>query len=349
MSTYINHLQIANGLLCLLLAAQLLFMRALRPTPMRVLGCICLLYAHQSLMLVATLTGHTWGFSFMRPLVAMLLGPAMYVYFCTVRRPNSSLQVSDTVHLTFGVVVFALLYIVKPLRFLIDYAILASFFTYLMLISLQIRSGKQALAHLGNFAEPAYRWLISLLLISLISIVFEIAVTIEMKNGGTLRESVSLLVASCSFLIVNISTMLATLYRSNLLEWMYQFGEQSLPKATLEIDQQIASTILQRWEALVKTENLHKQEFGITLSQAARKLQVPARQLSNAINQVYGKSFSVYLNDQRIQEAQRLLLENRDMPIIDVMQESGFSSKSNFNKEFLRVVGMSPSAFREGI
>jgi len=55
----------------------------------------------------------------------------------------------------------------------------------------------------------------------------------------------------------------------------------------------------------------------------------------------------VYLNDQRIREAQVLLRENIEMPIIDVMQNSGFSSKSNFNKEFLRVTGMSPSAFRE--
>lgn len=62
---------------------------------------------------------------------------------------------------------------------------------------------------------------------------------------------------------------------------------------------------------------------------------------------MYGQSYSVYLNDQRIAEAKRLLLAEPDMPVIDVMQQAGFSSKSNFNKKFLRVVGLSPSAFRQ--
>ncbi len=159
------------------------------------------------------------------------------------------------------------------------------------------------------------------------------------------------IVAGVAFLLLNSLTMLAALYRSNWLEWMYQFGGQVLPKPATQIDTEFATTLatilFQKWEALIKTENLHKQEFGITLTQAARKLQVPARQLSNAINQLYGQSFSIHLNDLRIQEAQRLLLAQPEMPVIEVMQESGFSSKSNFNKEFLRVMKVSPTVFRE--
>ena len=121
----------------------------------------------------------------------------------------------------------------------------------------------------------------------------------------------------------------------------------SLQNPAPKIDDDIATALFQRWEALVKADNLHKQEFGITLTLAAKKLQVPARQLSNAVNQLYGKSFSVHLNDLRIQEAQRLLVEHPEMPVIEIMQESGFSSKSNFNKEFLRVTKVAPTTFRE--
>ena len=347
MLTFLSQIQIANALLCLLLALQLLVMNALRPVPKRILGLNYLLYAHQSIMLVAILSGFGQNLSYLRPAVAMLLGPALYVYFSCVRRKDASLQFQDGVHFLFGFLVFALLVAIKPLRGLIDYAILASFIAYFLLISWQMRSGQRAFTHLGGHAVSAQRWLISLMLMAGINIALEIAVTIEMDNGIALRDSVSLVVAGVAFLLLNSLTMLAALYRSDWLEWMYQFGDLALPRPAAIIDTSLATALFQKWEALIKAENLHKQEFGITLTQAARKLQVPARQLSNAINQLYGQSFSIHLNDLRIQEAQKLLLAQADMPIIEIMQESGFSSKSNFNKEFLRVMKVSPSVFRE--
>lgn len=347
MPSIISHLQIANAVLCLLLAAQLLAMTAMRPIPKRLLGLNCLLYAHQSIALAAILNGHTAVFAFTRPLLAMLLGPCLYVYFLCVRRQDARFLKSDLWHFGLGALLFILLSQVKPLRALIDVAILASFIIYTTLIALQMRSGQQALAHLGGYASSAFRWLVSLMLLALINILLEIAVSLEMQTGVALRDSISLLVASIAFFSINTSIMLAALKRCDWLEWMYQFGEQTLQVAAPAIAPDVAQALFQRWETLVKIEQLYKQEFGITLPQAAKKLQVPARQLSNAINQIYGKSFSVYLNDQRIHEAQRLLIEAPEMTVIEVMQESGFSSKSNFNKEFLRVTSLSPSGFRE--
>ena len=347
MPSIISHLQIANAVLCLLLAAQMLVMSAMRPNPKRLLGLNYLIYAHQSIALAAILNGHTVLFTFTRPLFAMLLGPCLYVYFLCVRRQDARFLKNDLWHFGLGALIFIVLSQVKPLRALIDVAILASFVIYTSLIALQMRSGQQALAHLGGYAASAFRWLMGLILLALVNILLEIAVNLEMQTGVALHDSISLFVASIAFFAINASIMLAALKRSDWLEWMYQFGEQTLQVAAPSIAPDMAQALFNRWENLVKTEQLHKQEFGITLPQAARKLQVPARQLSNAINQIYGKSFSIYLNDQRIQEAKRLLIDAPEMTVIDVMQESGFSSKSNFNKEFLRVTGMSPSGFRE--
>ncbi len=347
MTTYISHIQIANALLCLLLAMQFLTMRALRPLPKRWLGLNYFLYAHQSIALVAILSGHGQVFSTLRPLVALLLGPAMFVYFSSVHRQHNTASPIDLIHFGLGILIYIGLITIKPLRGLIDIVIPASFGLYFLLIALRAYRARAPLAHLGDYAASARRWLSSLMLMAFISTVLEIAVTFELRGGVALRDSLSLLVASALFLTLNIATMLASLYRSDWLEWMYQFGEQTLARPPDEVDEQAVTALFQRWEALVRAENLHKLEFGITLAQAAKKLQVSARQLSIATNHVYGKSFSVYLNDQRIAEAQRLLQAAPDMAIIDVMQESGFSSKSNFNKEFLRVTGVSPSAFRQ--
>ena len=48
----------------------------------------------------------------------------------------------------------------------------------------------------------------------------------------------------------------------------------------------------------------------------------------------------------RIAEACRLLTET-DQPVTKIMFDVGFQTKSNFNGEFRRVTGMSPTAWRE--
>lgn len=333
------------------MAIQLLSMNSLRPLPKRMLAFNCLLYAHQSLALVVVLNADKNTalslFNISRPLFALWLGPALYIYFLSVRQHHAALSWRHALHFLCTTLIFAMLISVKPFRRFIDMAIITSFVGYFILIAFQMRRGEQALAHLGNHAPSAHRWLLSLMAMAAINLCLELAVTLEMAYGVALRNSVSLLIASIAFMLINTAIVLAALKRSDWLEWMYQFGEQTLHQTLPPLDNEIANKLFLRWENLVNLEQLHQQEFGITLPQAAKKLQVPARQLSNAINQIYGKSFSVYLNDRRVQDAQTLLRNRPDMNIIDIMQTAGFSSKSNFNKEFLRVTGMSPSGFRE--
>lgn len=105
--------------------------------------------------------------------------------------------------------------------------------------------------------------------------------------------------------------------------------------------------VFARWLQLLEQQKLYQLEFGITLAQAARKLQVPARLLSNAVNHCYGASFSVLLNDKRIAYACHLLVQHPELMVTEVMLQAGFASKSNFHKEFLRVTGTTPSHFRD--
>ena len=84
----------------------------------------------------------------------------------------------------------------------------------------------------------------------------------------------------------------------------------------------------------------------LTLNRLARRALIPARQISAAINRVHGKNVSQVVNDYRINEAKSLLL-NTDLPMTSIIYEVGFHTKSNFNREFLRVTGMTPSTFRE--
>ncbi|MFP5077692.1 helix-turn-helix domain-containing protein [Rhizobium sp. YIM 134829] len=88
-------------------------------------------------------------------------------------------------------------------------------------------------------------------------------------------------------------------------------------------------------------------DLDLNLLRLARKLKRPARAVSQAINRVHGMSVSAYVNGLRVARAKALLKET-DMAVTQVAFEAGFMTKSNFNREFLRLAGMSPSAWRQG-
>jgi AraC-like DNA-binding protein len=79
----------------------------------------------------------------------------------------------------------------------------------------------------------------------------------------------------------------------------------------------------------------------LTLAHLARKLRVPAKALSATINRATGENVSRFVNAERIRHAQSLLL--RGEAVTEAMLASGFNTKSNFNREFLRVTGKNPS------
>ncbi|MCV9879218.1 helix-turn-helix domain-containing protein [Brenneria izbisi] len=97
-------------------------------------------------------------------------------------------------------------------------------------------------------------------------------------------------------------------------------------------------------DQLIRTHNLYTDPT-MTIQRLARRLGIPTRQLSEAINRVYGRNISQIMNGYRINEARRLLSQT-DSRIIDIMLACGFQTKSNFNREFLKFTGMSPSHWR---
>ncbi|WP_250463749.1 AraC family transcriptional regulator [Microbulbifer litoralis] len=87
----------------------------------------------------------------------------------------------------------------------------------------------------------------------------------------------------------------------------------------------------------------------ITLDILAAHLAMPARDLSMVINRHFGINFYEFINRYRIDEACRLLRSagGRDKTITDIYLEIGFNSKSVFNTFFKKIVGMTPSQYRQ--
>lgn len=95
---------------------------------------------------------------------------------------------------------------------------------------------------------------------------------------------------------------------------------------------------------LLKRERLYL-DPDINLNRIARRLALPARDVSRAINSQTGQNVSQFVNRARVMEACSLLTET-DMPIIQIAHASGFNTKSNFNREFARNMSGTPSQWR---
>ncbi|MGI4736529.1 MAG: helix-turn-helix domain-containing protein [Janthinobacterium lividum] len=83
----------------------------------------------------------------------------------------------------------------------------------------------------------------------------------------------------------------------------------------------------------------------LTLTEVAKRLRITPGLLSKVINTGCGQNFNDFVNAYRVREAQRLLVDPRfaHYSLVGVALESGFNSRSTFNRVFKKVVGQAPS------
>ena len=87
-------------------------------------------------------------------------------------------------------------------------------------------------------------------------------------------------------------------------------------------------------------------EPDLSVQRLARRLHVPVRDLSVAVNQTQGMNVSQYVNQFRMEHAADLL-RGTDESVVKAMAQSGFLTRSNFYREFQRVYGVTPAAYRQ--
>ena len=82
------------------------------------------------------------------------------------------------------------------------------------------------------------------------------------------------------------------------------------------------------------------------MDEVADELGIRKEQLSLYFRKHVGKSFIRWRRDLRIQEAQRLLVEDRKTPAAIIGEAVGIGDKSNFRRQFKEATGLTPSAWR---
>jgi AraC-like DNA-binding protein len=88
-------------------------------------------------------------------------------------------------------------------------------------------------------------------------------------------------------------------------------------------------------------------EVELSLPDLARRLRMPVALLSQVINEGTGKNFNDFINAYRVAEFLRQAREpaNAHLSLLGIALNSGFNSKSTFNRAFKKVTGTSPKEY----
>lgn len=134
-----------------------------------------------------------------------------------------------------------------------------------------------------------------------------------------------------------VSTSLFRIYPVALFMPYQKKSETDLSEGEKEISTKI--------DSLLKLEKIYH-EPTYSRSDLAQELGVPEATISKVINIYFKKSFPQLLNEYRVEDSKRLLLETK-ASIKIVAEEVGFNSLPSFNRVFKDVVGQSPSSYRK--
>lgn len=128
------------------------------------------------------------------------------------------------------------------------------------------------------------------------------------------------------------------------------FQPTPTPSPSLDAAPSLTPEVIQTLQKSMEQDKLYLQPQ-LTLKQLADHLNLPARQLSEHINQGFDQSFSEWVNGYRAEAVARRIRQGdaAQFTLLALALEAGFNSKTSFNRIFKQHTGLSPSAFKAQI
>ena len=87
----------------------------------------------------------------------------------------------------------------------------------------------------------------------------------------------------------------------------------------------------------------------ITILELAKELRMSSNQLSQIINNGFGKNFNEFINEYRVEIVKNKLQDEslQHLSLLGIALECGFNSKATFNRVFKKITNQSPSEFQK--
>jgi AraC-like DNA-binding protein len=286
----------------------------------------------------AFLIGLRWGYGleqlrYVLPVLAAVQPPLVYLSFERLVELRSGAGV--WLHAVPAALVAVLILAFPPL---VDAALVAIYLGYAAGLLLVARRGPDALrAARFEGVVPAYRALQLAVAALIFSTLIDVLVFLDLERmqGAHAGEIVG---------FANLLGLLALGVAVTVAGRAQPPNEMTIVAAGTAVVEEPDEAVMAAIEALMGAKRLYR-DPDLNLTRLARRAGFPVRDISMAINRLKGCNVSQYINGYRIEDACRRLAETDD-PVTGIMFDCGFQTKSNFHREFRRVTGVNPSAWR---
>lgn len=268
-----------------------------------------------------------------------LIGPFLYFYTVTETKEK------NRIHKTWYYHVVPIICINTVLGFLYPYhenvALWSSYIVeiiymqwgvYTLLAVIQITPIFKKLFSKSKKLNAAEIWIVSVVLgIVVIWIAYNMA-----------ARYTSYIIGALSFSFVFYLLLLLWFFKKNKNTL---FFEEKVKYKNKKIDNEKIESI--SYDLVVIKEKRLFKNPDIKLADIAKELNILPHTLSQYLNDNLNKSFSLFINEYRIEEAKSLLISDNNYTIEAIGYDSGFNSKSTFFTSFKKITGITPSKYRE--
>jgi len=124
------------------------------------------------------------------------------------------------------------------------------------------------------------------------------------------------------------------------------FFEDTIKYGNKKIADETANSIQAQLKVLFEEEKQFKNP-DLKLQDVAKKLNISTHSLSQYLNENLGKSFSLFINEYRIEAAKTLLISKKEFTIEAIGYECGFNSKSTFFTAFKSITKTTPATYKK--
>lgn len=224
---------------------------------------------------------------------------------------------------------------------ILDIVSTVQYYGYIIAVFITLRTFRRLYRenYSGNY-HLTYKWLMQTTIIFLIGNCFVMLRGFVKDNEEVFMYLYTL---SSLFVLFVISWfVLNALYRPNLLAGINKYLEpvKSVEKPKEEPEQlKVLLNFMQAEKPYLDDK--------LTLQKLSEQIQLPEKQLSVLINQYTGKHFFDFINEFRINDAKRLLKDQPQLTVLEILYEVGFNSRSSFYTAFKKETGVTPTDYRK--
>ena len=123
-------------------------------------------------------------------------------------------------------------------------------------------------------------------------------------------------------------------------------GRRSGSADALAEEGRITRNLKEEMSALIEEKELYRRK-NLRITDVASELATNKTYVSILLNNMSGESFTSMITRYRVQYAQKLLREHPDMILDEVAEESGFSSRTTFFRNFKALTGKTPQEWKK--